>query len=760
MKIHKNRILPAILIDILLMCIILFISIVFLTSVAAGTFEESCSNFDTLVEKEAQIYAQNMDRSNYTMELYSELAASSYYEDVKLLQVVNQLGDNSDFTDIGVVKSDGSILESDNSNTPNNEKEYLKDNYYKVKDTTIDYENECGKVIFWSPIIIDGYKVALLYATMPSEADVSEIIDTESPEECSLYVLDEKKHIVVSGNKEDDFAYDTIPVNMFYKNSIINEYTNDLNEEELETKIDGTIRKTTHMDELELEDLDTFQEIYGNSSKYWYESPVNLSNGRNWTLLVSNRGSFSNIAKSNLTISVMAIVVSTAVCLIILIISAIYQGISNRNLTMMAYYDSATEWYNWNRFKILCERVIRRRKQRQYAFIGFDISKFKMINDIDGHRTGDAILKNISLVLRKELHNKRECFTRYSADEFDMLLIYDSLDELINRIDYIDKAIKKATKGKEIRLCYGVYVIDDYKLAPETMNNYVSLAKDSIKHNHTECIAMYDENMRKERLKEQKLEENMERGIRNREFKVFLQPKYNPDGSEVKGAEALVRWISDDMGLISPNDFIPLFEKNSFIIKLDNYMVAEVCNIQKRWLNEGKNIVPISVNISRTHLRDKHLVDDIVGIVEEYGVPFDVIELELTESAFFEDREVVLETVSRFKKAGFTVSMDDFGSGYSSLNSLKDLELDIIKLDGEFFKMSGNVARSETIVEDTINLAKHLELKIVAEGIETKEQVEFLDRIGCDLIQGYYFAKPMPVDEYEDIILGNYNPRG
>ena len=189
-------------------------------------------------------------------------------------------------------------------------------------------------------------------------------------------------------------------------------------------------------------------------------------------------------------------------------------------------------------------------------------------------------------------------------------------------------------------------------------------------------------------------------------------------------------------------------------------MVAEVCNIQKRWLNEGKNIVPISVNISRTHLRDKHLVDDIVGIVEEYGVPFDVIELELTESAFFEDREVVLETVSRFKKAGFTVSMDDFGSGYSSLNSLKDLELDIIKLDGEFFKMSGNVARSETIVEDTINLAKHLELKIVAEGIETKEQVEFLDRIGCDLIQGYYFAKPMPVDEYEDIILGNYNPRG
>ena len=242
----------------------------------------------------------------------------------------------------------------------------------------------------------------------------------------------------------------------------------------------------------------------------------------------------------------------------------------------------------------------------------------------------------------------------------------------------------------------------------------------------------------------------MEEALYKHEFQVYLQPKYSTKGEKLSAAEALVRWIHPVLGFISPGKFIPLFEKNGFILMLDDYMLTEVARLQSNWLSQGKKLVPISVNVSRAHFAEDNLAEHICYIVDRFKVPHEYIELELTESAFFDDKATLLSTVRKLKDMGFKVSMDDFGAGYSSLNSLKELPLDIIKLDAEFFRSVDDITRSNLIVGETISLAKKLGMQIVAEGIETREQVDFLAQQNCDLIQGFYFSKPLPVSEFED----------
>jgi EAL domain-containing protein (putative c-di-GMP-specific phosphodiesterase class I) len=263
-------------------------------------------------------------------------------------------------------------------------------------------------------------------------------------------------------------------------------------------------------------------------------------------------------------------------------------------------------------------------------------------------------------------------------------------------------------------------------------------------------IVFYDVEMNKRRLWERKVEDDMYSALTNHEFKVYLQPKISTGEECLAGAEALVRWIHPTEGFIPPNKFIPIFEKNGFILQLDDYMLEEIAKQQAAWIAQGRKVVPISVNVSRAHFTREDLAEHICGIVDKYQVPHNVIELELTESAFFDDKEVLLGTVKKLRESGFIVSMDDFGAGYSSLNSLKELQLDVLKIDADFFRGVDSEDRGMLIVSEVIDLAKKLNMKIVAEGIESREQVDFLAEQECDLIQGYFFAKPMPINEFEE----------
>lgn len=388
----------------------------------------------------------------------------------------------------------------------------------------------------------------------------------------------------------------------------------------------------------------------------------------------------------------------------------------------------------------------------KFAIVSFEVNKYRIMLDYYGDGFEEEVLGYISLRLKKWM-GKNEVYARYAESQYGMILCYDDEKQLVVRVKSILDDISAFIKNMKVNFKAGVYLIEDKSISVNTLNLIAIGAKDSRADYIGTKVIMYSSKIREQQRKESMIEESMEKALANNEFKVYLQPNYSPVTEELMGAEALVRWISDEKGFISPGEFIPIFEKNGFITRLDDYMIDAVASLQAEWKKEGRKFVPVSVNVSRLHFADENLADHIKDIVDKYDVEHNYIEIELTESAFFDDKEVLLNTISKLHKYGFTVSMDDFGSGYSSLNSLKNLPLDVIKLDGEFFNELEDKERGETVVKNTIVLAKDLNMKIVAEGIETKEQVEFLEKQGCDLIQGFYYARPMPVDQFGKLIL-------
>ncbi|MEG0360730.1 MAG: EAL domain-containing protein, partial [Longicatena sp.] len=251
--------------------------------------------------------------------------------------------------------------------------------------------------------------------------------------------------------------------------------------------------------------------------------------------------------------------------------------------------------------------------------------------------------------------------------------------------------------------------------------------------------------------REKHLTDRMEEALNNNEFMVYLQPKYNVDGRHIEGAEALVRWNSYDEGMIYPNEFIPLFEKNGFIINLDLWMFEHVCQLLERWQSEGKTLVKISINCSRAHLKNRDFVEQYKEIFKKYTIPAKYIEIEMTESIVYENKEELKYIISQFHALGFECSMDDFGSGYSSLNLIQDLPFDTLKIDRIFFTHMEEVEKTEAIIQSIIMMAKALSMHTVAEGVEELQHVEMLRRIDCELIQGYVFAKPQSIEDFEKL---------
>ncbi len=392
-----------------------------------------------------------------------------------------------------------------------------------------------------------------------------------------------------------------------------------------------------------------------------------------------------------------------------------------------------------------------------YAMLHLQMRKYRSFCTCFGVQHGEDLIETFYSELKKSL-NKKELLAHRQNAEFALLLTYNSREELIARIEQIGRDLNAILPKVKLYFDAGIYEITVGETDVEQLYNNALIACEGLKDEAENKIAVYDIEMNKRRLWERKVEDDMDRALENREFKVYLQPKVSSAGETLAGAEALVRWIHPEEGFIPPNRFIPIFEQNGFIVKLDDYMLEEVSRLQAGWLQEGKKTVPVSVNISRTHFTREDLAEHICRIVDKYEVPHHLIELELTESAFFDDKYMILNTVQKMQELGFIVSMDDFGSGYSSLNSLKELHLDVLKIDGEFFRgLDAECFREHNyieergllIVSEVIDLAKKLNMQIVAEGIENREQVDFLVSQECDLIQGYYFAKPMPVEEYE-----------
>ncbi len=425
---------------------------------------------------------------------------------------------------------------------------------------------------------------------------------------------------------------------------------------------------------------------------------------------------------------------------------------ARRAWTHSMEHDPLTGVYNRQKLYQSMRQLLVKNKEKEFAYMQVDIERFKMINTFYGTAEGDRLLCYLAQIIRDILWDYDDCtYGRISADIFGIFIVRDD-----KKIDEIEETIREKLKRYKanyfLNTSTGIYIIEDNQMDISAICDKAAIAAKGCKNNYMVHKAVYTPEMSEVLIKEQRIINEMDKALEEEEFVVYFQPKYSLYSLKPSGAEALVRWRKPDGKMVSPGDFIPIFERNGFIIKLDYYIWEKVCQFIRRELDEGNEVDPISVNVSRVNLYNPKFFETLVGLVERYKIPAKYLNLELTESAFSDDAEMLRKTVDYLHKSGFTILMDDFGSGYSSLNLLKDINLDILKIDMKFLSKGPSTAKCEKIIEAVINMAASLDMPVIAEGVEEKEQVELLKRLGCDYIQGFYFAKPMTEQDYLQLV--------
>ena len=439
------------------------------------------------------------------------------------------------------------------------------------------------------------------------------------------------------------------------------------------------------------------------------------------------------------------------ICLIIQM-----QKKNRRRLENIAFVDPVTGGMNRTRFEMEAQGLIEKAEADTYALISLDIQKFKLINDAFGSSMGNKTLKYVHDVIQRHL-KPGEIVSRISADTYDVLMknrpqeeFLSWLKELVEEINVFNEDL---TDKYFLPIYAGVYVIREKGLHMITMQDRANVARKNNKQiNETKlysCV-FYSDMERVRMIREKEITNRMQTALENREFVVYLQPKMDIETNTVSGAEALVRWQDPEKGLLQPGEFIPVFEKNGFIVKLDLFVFEEVCRLLRRWIDQGIDPIPISVNLSRVHLKNPDFLNQFRKISEQYQIPPQLLEIELTETVVFENLEFLIHVIEQIHDMGFRCSLDDFGSGYSSLNMLKDVPVDVLKLDRAFFQeKKSNAQRGKCVIENVIELARKLDMDTVSEGVETMHQVEFLREAKCHMVQGYVFSRPITISDFE-----------
>ncbi len=446
----------------------------------------------------------------------------------------------------------------------------------------------------------------------------------------------------------------------------------------------------------------------------------------------------------------------SAIILSILLILIVYTWYTKTSLLhsveQNAYYDPLTGLRNALKFKHDMKQILEHNKGKQYTIVKCDIENFTTINEMFGFEIGNKVLKAF-MVLQEKLKDSGVMVARVGVDEFLFFVgegFFDNLEKDKEKYEKYHKKLLPELSKHNIVFKYGRYNIEHDENDVDIIVNKVSHAHKMAKENKNVVFCDYDHLFIKKLMREAEINDKKEVALENEYFKVYLQPKFEVATEKLIGAEALVRWIENDNTMVYPDEFIPLFEKNGFIVQLDNYMLEKVCQIIKDWLERGLSAVPISVNCSRVNLANPNYIDDLVATVDASGIAHNYIDIELTESMMIGNEDALETLLNDLNTYGFISSIDDFGAGYSSLGLLKNINAKNLKLDRSFFGKSKNMDRSYQVVGGLIQLAHSLNMHVVAEGIETLEEVEALRTIHCDAIQGYYYAKPMPYQEFEE----------
>ncbi len=413
-------------------------------------------------------------------------------------------------------------------------------------------------------------------------------------------------------------------------------------------------------------------------------------------------------------------------------------------------YDDLTGLYNRKAFYVKVAELFAKCPEESFEIMYLDIERFKILNQLFGEATGNRLIIYIADCL-KELDVENTVCSRFLSDDF-MICFPTGENNRKKIIEAIQTKIDQFSLAYRVAVGFGIYKITDRYLSVKSMCDRAKMAFRQIQGKYLTDCGEYDEVLQQKVIAEHNIINEMGKALLEHQFKVYLQPKYDLSTEKITGAEALVRWDHPARGLISPAEFIPVFERNGFIMQLDEYIWEEVCRLLRQWIDAGRAVMPVSVNVSRFDLYNNNLCEVLTGFLEKYDIPANLLELEITESAYMENPKQIIDITKKLQSKGFIILMDDFGSGYSSLNMLKDVPVDILKIDMKFLDGDDESGRGNNILNSVVRMAKWLQTPVITEGVENKSQVDFLRAIGCNCVQGYYYSKPVCVNEYEKLL--------
>ena len=738
MKFQENK--KPIIVIIIIFLLLVTVGVIYMTYMLDKVEANANNSIETIVKNDADnLKTEITEQKAILQSITNEILSDNIVDKEKIFEQYEKSDVTSKFVRMAIMQENGKTITNDGYEVDYSDE---KDNFFSNNEVHVS-ESRISKIdgeeitIYSQAIDLDKERIAILLIVKTDS--YKNIFSNKVFEGKGFsYIVNKQGNIVVSANTEIDSRNLIENIDKMLTGSSKERFESNQNkiEENIRNGISGTR---------------TLQTVNG---KYYMVYEAIEANDWAIVTFIPSKAIAAEVNNALLTTFILSIIV-----ILVILSICIYIVISNnkkqKQLYEYAYIDPVTKRGNIYYFRKKGQEILDSIKtsgtpSNQYILV-LDINKFKMINKAYSYKTGDTILTGIGDVLERLL-GAESLICRYSNDYFAVLFEYkEDIHRILNKLIRSIENLKIDDTTYNLSVNIGIYMLtDEDNNISEAMDKAI-IAHSASKGDVFDKFHIYDKTMERKLEKESKIEHEMNIALDNKEFKVYYQPKIDTKTENLYGAEALVRWEHEGR-MVPPSEFIPLFEKNKFILRLDLYIFEQVCSDMKMWKEKyGKEPV-ISVNVSREHFLDEHFLEKYMMIAAKYGVNTNKIDLEITESATIEEGIDIIEIMNKMKKLGFLISIDDFGTGYSSLSTIQDMPADILKIDKSFVDRIGK--NEKNIIDYILTIAKELNFTTIAEGVETKEQRDYLLENGCDIIQGYYYAKPMSEAEFEEYIEG------
>lgn len=722
--------------------LVLFIILVLITSITVFFIEGTRADINKQNQQyleEIAVQCASTIKNTVDLEIDKVEAIASIIADREpfdleyAMDILKVEDERSNFKRLGFVGLDGEVVATDETNFNISDRSYFLNaltGQSSVSDRITDKVNGEFINVYSTPVNYNGEVIGVIIATSDAE-NFSELLSVSTfYGEGYSYVVDKNGELIAYANRETPILAE----NLF--DELVSEGADQKEVDYLKQSI--------------LENKNDFIEYVVNGERHVAAfTAVGVNDWYVFTVVPKEviSQNANNIILRNFVIVALATIIIGGLAIFVVVQN--YKN--NLKLKKVAFYDPLTGCYNLAYFKQLALDVVKKNKSDLYM-VRIDIDNFKMINEMYGFEEGDFILKKMERLIT-EILSGDDLHCRLGGDDFLALLKYPSDADVIEKGTVFRKAFSQFLEenGKRYTLNFttGIYHIPANEKDIDKIVDRATMA-----HNYSKQLpnerkfSFYQEGMREKAIRAKNIENVMSAALKNGEFRVFLQPKYNIDSGKMEGAEALVRWFRDGKMML-PSEFIPVFEKNGFIVNVDLFVLDEVCRLQRKWLDEGINPLPISVNQSKPLIYGNDYVQKLKSTVEKYNIPPRLIELELLETIIHDDIVRLTDTIKQLRDYGFLICIDDFGNGYSSLNLLKDIYADVLKVDRGFLTDAETNARAGQVLKSIILLSKDLDMSLVVEGVETDKQLDLLKLLECHVVQGFLFDRPMEVSLYE-----------